>query len=335
MKLSLPTFIPYLSPVPALDPDESDTETDEEEPALITPSRRSRRVPVSSTYETHDIFVVNKGGKRRKDIREQEDGNVEVVAPLPAPRAYESRRVKEQTSNDTNAQVAYLTGIINSLKRSLREQSDILSNSDSLLSSKETEIRYLRAQLASKDKEILSNEKTITRLRITLDDRTKEANGLDDDLDREQVAHAQTAARLAASEKRRKEDNERSTGQSQRAMQEIARLNDLLVMERQAFETRGREDNARVARESDRTMQELAMLNELVVSERQAHERRVRELEMRSHPQTQTVSRLEDLRNFDVNEHFLENPSIANTSLYRHQPAPASASFALQFQVQR
>ncbi|KAG6848799.1 hypothetical protein H0H93_013904 [Arthromyces matolae] len=313
MKLSLPTFMPYLSPVPALDPDESDTETDEEEPALITPSRRSRRVPVSSTYETHDIFVVNKGGKRRKDIREQEDGNVEVVAPLPAPRAYESRRVKEQ-SNDTNAQVAYLTGIINSLKRSLREQTDILSNSDSLLSSKETEIHYLRTHLASKDKEILSKEKTITRLRITLDDRTKEANGLDDDLDREQVAHAQTAARLAASEKRRKEDNERSTGQSQRAMQEIARLNDLLVMERQAFETRGREDNARAARESDSTMQELVMLNELVVSERQAHERRVRELEMRSNAQTQTVSRLEDLR---------------------HQPAPASASFALQFQVQR
>ncbi|KAG6847761.1 hypothetical protein H0H93_006168, partial [Arthromyces matolae] len=268
MKLSLHAFLPYLSsPVPALDPDESDTDSGvEEDPVLITPSR-DRRVPFRSNYE---IDVGNRREPlRRKDIEyEYEEEPLEdMVEPLPASRTYESRKHKEQ-SNDTNtAQVAYLNGIINSLKRSLHEQSRILSNSHSLLSSKENKIHHLRTQLDSKDKEILSKDKLITRLRITLDERSREVRGLEDDLDREQVGHAETAARLSDTEKGRKEDK------------------------------------MRMAREKERTNQEIARLNDLLASERQTHENRVRELESRVQEHVQTISRLE-ASNVNVNQAF-------------------------------
>ncbi|KAG6815366.1 hypothetical protein H0H93_010009, partial [Arthromyces matolae] len=257
MKLSLPAFLPYLSsPVPALDPDESDTDSDVEDPALITPSR-DRRVPFRSNYE---IDVGNRREPlRRKDIESdyEAEPSEEMVEPLPASCMYESRKPKEQSSDTNTAHVAYLNGIINSLKRSLHEQSHILSDSHSHLSSKENEVHHLRTQLSSKDKEILSMDKLITRLRITLDERSCEVRGLEDDLDREQVGHAEMAARLSDSEKGRKEDR------------------------------------MRMAREKERTNQEIARLNDLLASGRQTHERRTRELETTIQQQVQTISRLE------------------------------------------
>ncbi|KAG6846170.1 hypothetical protein H0H93_015614, partial [Arthromyces matolae] len=254
MKLSLPAFLPYLSsPVPALDPDESDDSDVEEDPVLITPSR-DRRVPFHPTYE------IDMGRRRKaKDIEyENEEESLEdMVEPLSASRTYKSRKPKEQSSDTNTAHVAYLNGIINSLKRTLHEQSHILSDSHSHLSSKENEVHHLRTQLSSKDKEILSMDKLITRLRITLDERSCEVRGLEDDLDREQVGHAEMAARLSDSEKGRKEDR------------------------------------MRMAREKERTNQEIARLNDLLASGRQTHERRTRELETTIQQQVQTISRLE------------------------------------------
>ncbi|KAG6834231.1 hypothetical protein H0H93_011032, partial [Arthromyces matolae] len=253
--------------VKALDPDESDTDSDvEEDPVLITPSR-DRRVPFRSNYEI-DV------GKRRKPLRRkdieheyEEESSEDMVEPLPASRTYESRKHKEQSNATNTAQVAYLNGIINSLKRSLHEQSHILSDSHSHLSSKENEVHHLRTQLSSKDKEILSMDKLITRLRITLDERSREVHGLEDDLDREHVEHAETAARLCDSEKGRKDDK------------------------------------MRMAREKERTNQEIARLNELLASERQTHERRTRELETRIQEQVQTIRRLE-ARTVTLNQPF-------------------------------